>query len=400
MPEQPVVLLCHSRHIVVIQLGVQQIPQPPDAQHPVHRRRGTHPVVGQARYLVVPPLLHGGEARPVPFRQGIVGAAGGQQNNIRLHGVYLLQTDGGTAAPVGNFFRDDGVHRPHKVDDIRLYGPGCVAGKARGAGAEEHLEPLRLRDFCGVGLGHGDSAVNELRQFLRLLLPPQNVPQRPVGRRHIIQIRFDEDGGDARLLLNGVHVLGDAVLGVAQVDNELGLGGDEGLHIQAGLAAVELAEGGQIPHLLRKIGHLCRAGAAAEPHKQVIGHRHQDHLGCGAAGCDAGDLGRDLHLPSGGVGDHPGLHPLQGVVARLLAAAANQQAQAQRQYQRYPPLSTRSLHCFSSVILICISRSPKRAPHHGGSLFYRKSILPSAPAKENSLFAKQNIIPYGGTLYA
>lgn len=136
------------------------------------------------------------------------------------------------------------------------YGPGCVAGKARGAGAEEHLEPLRLRDFCGVGLGHGDSAVNELRQFLRLLLPPQNVPQRPVGRRHIIQIRFDEDGGDARLLLNGVHVLGDAVLGVAQVDNELGLGGDEGLHIQAGLAAVELAEGGQIPHLLREIGHL------------------------------------------------------------------------------------------------------------------------------------------------
>ena len=32
--------------------------------------------------------------------------------------------------------------------------------------------------------------------------------------------------------------------------------------------------------------------------------------------------------------------------------------------------------------------------------FYRKFIVPSAPAKENILFAKQNIIPYGGTPYA
>ena len=140
-------------------------------------------------------------------------------------------------------------------------------------------------------------------------------------------------------------------------------------------------------------------GLLLTPHKQVIGHRHQDHLAVEPLGA--------MRVISAGISTcRPAesviirVSTFQGVVARLLAAAANQQAQAQRQYQRYPPLSTRSLHCFSSVILICISRSPKRAPHHGGSLFYRKFIVPSAPAKENILFAKQNIIPYGGTLYA
>ena len=60
MPEQPVILLGHLHHVIVVQLRIQQVPQPPDAQHPVHRRRGAHPVIGQAGNLVIPPVLNGG----------------------------------------------------------------------------------------------------------------------------------------------------------------------------------------------------------------------------------------------------------------------------------------------------------------------------------------------------
>ena len=168
-------------------------------------------------------------------------------------------------------------------------------------------------------------------QRLRHAGPVQDIPQGPVGGGHIVQVRLDEHRGDAGLLLDAVHIVGDSVLGVAQVDDDLGPGVDERLHIQVGLAAVKLAEGGQIPDLLREIGHLGRAGTAGKPRQQVIGNGHQDHLGRGAAGCHPLDIGGDLHLPSGGVGDDPGLHPLQGVIALLFAAGGQGQTQAQGQ---------------------------------------------------------------------
>ena len=106
--------------------------------------------------------------------------------------VYLLQADGGAAAPVADLLRDDGVDGPHQVDDVRLDGPGGVAGKARGAGAEQHGKPLALRNFCRIFLGHGHAFLNELGQRLRRAGPVQDIPQHPIGGGHIIQVRLDE----------------------------------------------------------------------------------------------------------------------------------------------------------------------------------------------------------------
>ena len=168
-------------------------------------------------------------------------------------------------------------------------------------------------------------------QRLRHVGPVQDIPQGPVGGGHIVQVCLDKHRGNAGLLLYTVHIVGDAVLFVTQVDDDLGPGVDEGLHIQVGLAAVKLAEGGQIADLLRKIRHLGRAGAAGQTRQQIIGNGHEDHLGRGAAGGHPPDIGGDLHLAAGGVGDDPGLHPLQGVVALLFAAGRQGQTQAQGQ---------------------------------------------------------------------
>ena len=45
-----------------------------------------------------------------------------------------------------------------------------------------------------------------------------------VGLRHFFERRFEENRGNAGLLLDAVHIVGDGVLGVAQVDDDLGRG--------------------------------------------------------------------------------------------------------------------------------------------------------------------------------
>ena len=99
-----------------------------------------------------------------------------------------------------------------------------------------------------------------------------------VGLRHFFERRFEEDRRDAGLLLDAVHIAADVLLGIAKVDDELRLGVDQCLHVEVGLAAVELAERRQRPHLRREIRPLRRAGRAGKADEQLRHERHQDHL--------------------------------------------------------------------------------------------------------------------------
>ena len=54
------------------------------------------------------------------------------------------------------------------------------------------------------------------------------------------------DKGDAGLRLQGVQVLHNGLLGLTHVDDHLSTAVQQGLQIQLALAAVELAEDGQV----------------------------------------------------------------------------------------------------------------------------------------------------------
>ena len=126
------------------------------------------------------------------------------------------------------------------------------------------------------------------------------------------------DGGDAQLLGDGVHVLHDGVLGLADIDNHLGIGGGQGLQVQlTGDGAVELAQGGQVVILGVDKLLSARVPLAGQSH-ELVGAQGEEHdLGHGAGGGDAVDLGGELHRAAAGVGEHDGVG---GVLLRGLGA--------------------------------------------------------------------------------
>ena len=141
----------------------------------------------------------------------------------------------------------------------------------------------------------------------------------PVGFGHRLHGGVDVDCRDARLLLDAVHIVGNRLFRIAQVDDELRLGVDQGFHVEVCLVAIELAEGRQVPHILREIGHLVCAGAAGQADEQLRRDGHQDHLGSRAAGA-VGKLGR--------------FDAFQRVIG-LAAVAPGKQAEKQSAAERY-----------------------------------------------------------------
>ena len=203
--------------------------------------------------LVICTVLHRAETAPLVRFQLCIRPAGGEEDHVRIDGVDLLETHGRAAAAVCDLLGDDGVHRTNDLDHIRLRGALRIAGKPRGARAEEDALPLVFRDLRGVFRGHDGRLFNELGKRFSLLLAVKDAAERPVCLRHRFERCLEEDRRDAGLALDGVHVLPDARFGVAEVNDELRLGVDERFHIQAGLAAVKLAERRQTPHALREI---------------------------------------------------------------------------------------------------------------------------------------------------
>ena len=226
----------------------------------------------------------------------------------------------------------DGVHGSDERQHVRLHRALGVAGEARRTRAEQHGLSGVLRQLCRILRRHGKRLLQIDRQHLGLGLPVEKPAELAVGLRHFFERRFEENRGNAGLLLDAVHIAADVLLGIAKVDDELRLGVDQCLHVEVGLAAVELAERRQRPHLRREIRPLRRAGRAGKADEQLRHERHQDHLCRRAAGCDARNAGRDRHIAPGIVGEHRRLHTCQRVI--LLPAAAGEQAQQQGEAER------------------------------------------------------------------
>ena len=114
------------------------------------------------------------------------------------------------------------------------------------------------------------------------------------------------DEGDAGLLLEGIQILHDGVLGLAHVDDHLGAGAQEGLQIQLALAAVELAQQGQIVVLGGQVLLSARVPLVGNAYQLVGAQGEEHHLGQRAGDRHAGDLRGHLHGAAHGVGEGGG----------------------------------------------------------------------------------------------
>ena len=85
-------------------------------------------------------------------------------------------------------------------------------------------------------------------------------------------VAVDVNKGDAGLLLKIVHVLHDGALGLAHVDDHLRAAGEQRLQIQLALAAVQLAQQGQIIVLLVRYCWALSSHSLATP-TSLSGHR-------------------------------------------------------------------------------------------------------------------------------
>ena len=114
------------------------------------------------------------------------------------------------------------------------------------------------------------------------------------------------DEGDAGLLLQGVQILHDGLLGLAHVDDHLGAACEQGLQVQLALAAVKLAQDGQVIVLGLQI--LLRRGVpfAGDAHQPVGAQGEEDDLSEGPADSHLVDGGGQLYGPAHRVCEGPG----------------------------------------------------------------------------------------------
>ena len=134
--------------------------------------------------------------------------------------------------------------------------------------------------------------------------------------------RVDVHARDAELLLQRVQLLGERVLGLADVDDQLRVRCGDGLAVEVALAAVDLAKDGQIGEVLAEVGELLVRELAGEADHLLGRHREQHLLGHGTGRRDALDLGRDLHLAPERVRDHARRSLVGGSGLRSRRAAA------------------------------------------------------------------------------
>ena len=120
--------------------------------------------------------------------------------------------------------------------------------------------------------------------------------------------------GNAGLLLQGVQVFHNGVLGLAHVDDHLGAAGQQRFTVHGLLAAVQLAQQGQIV-----VFRVQKLGGAVIPlvgnaHQQIGAQGEQDNLGHGAGDGHLGDVGRHRHRAAHAVGE---FHRFSGNVGGL-----------------------------------------------------------------------------------
>ena len=126
--------------------------------------------------------------------------------------------------------------------------------------------------------------------------------------------------GDTGLLLQGVHVLLDAALGLAHINDHLRAALEQSLQIQLALAAVKLADLRHIEVFFVQILLCLLAPGVGNAHQLVGAERKQHDLGHGAAEGHLVDLDGHFHLAAGGVGKGAGG---VGILLCLLRAAGH-----------------------------------------------------------------------------
>ena len=117
------------------------------------------------------------------------------------------------------------------------------------------------------------------------------------------KICFDEDNGDADLILQRVEVPGHVALLVAEVNDDLRVGSEQRLEVQICLAAVHLTGLGQRREVRRQKCHLALAGCRVDGDHALRGNCREDHRRNGAAGRDAGDVLGQLDFSFEAVGE-------------------------------------------------------------------------------------------------
>ena len=104
---------------------------------------------------------------------------------------------------------------------------------------------------------------------------------------------------DARLLRERIHVLRNAALGLADIDDHLRRGLEQLLQVQIALAAIELAQHRQAVVLLIEERLGLRIPGARNAHKHIRRDGEDDDLAQRAGHGDFADLLIDGHLASG-----------------------------------------------------------------------------------------------------
>ena len=117
------------------------------------------------------------------------------------------------------------------------------------------------------------------------------------------KVRFDEDDGNADLLLQRVEVFSHIALLVAEVNDDLRVGGQQRLEVQICLATVHLAGLGERGKVRGQESNLALTRGSVDGDHALRGDRGKNHRGDGAAGRDTGDVRRELNGSAEAVGE-------------------------------------------------------------------------------------------------
>ena len=233
------------------------------------------------------------------------------------------------------------------------------------SGVAGHVQQIGLFHAVRDGQRPVIGAAAVVGQRLGLVRHTQQVAQQRVRLVHGGQGGVNVDKGDGGLLLQGVQILHDAALGLAHVDDHLRAALQQRLQIQLALAAVQLAQQGQV--IVRRVQILRRAlvPGVGDAHQLVGAQGKQHDLGHGAGQGHLVDLGGHRHLTAHGIGKHTGLRGGILVLRGSALGAAGGQTQSHHKRQQQRQQSLRFLHLSSPFLFFDISHdshrsSPKR----------------------------------------
>ena len=117
------------------------------------------------------------------------------------------------------------------------------------------------------------------------------------------KVCLNKDDGNTDLCLQRVEVFGHIAFFVAEVNNDLRVGGQQRLKVQICLAAMHLAGLGERGKVRGQESNLALTRGSVDGDHALRGDRGKDHRCDGAAGRDTGDICRELDGSAEAVGE-------------------------------------------------------------------------------------------------